>query len=117
MGRPKGGQPGRRERPAVLSAHYANAGGGGERKSTLLVDGMEESTGLRIAHHVVHGIPGEYGRAGAERGKSYQRSLTRFAKRYSNTMWQRTTRCSSRRQVARLVLGRRLAQGHGVGRL
>ena len=81
MGRPRGGMPGRMERSAVLSSYYAHAEG-----ATLLVDSIEKSTGLRVAHHVVHGILREYGPARAERGKSYQRSLKRFAKRYSNTM-------------------------------
>ena len=82
MGRPRGGLPGRRERSAVLSSYYAHAEG-----ATLLIDSIEKSTGLRVAHHVVHGILREYGLARAERGKSCRRSLTRFAKRYSNTMW------------------------------
>ena len=51
------------------------------------MDSIEKSTGLRVAHHMVHGILREYGLTKAERGKSCQRSLTRFAKRYSNTMW------------------------------
>ena len=82
MGRPRGGLPGRREHSLVISAYYAHMEG-----STLLADSIEESTGVRIPHHVVHAILKENGLARTEHGKSGQRRTARYVKRYSNTMW------------------------------
>ena len=82
MGRPRDGLPGRREHSIVISAYYAHMEG-----ATLLVDSIEESTGLRFPHHVVHAVLKENGLARTERGKSGQRKTARYVKRYSNTMW------------------------------
>ena len=82
MGRPRGGLPGRREHSLVVSSYYAHVEG-----ATLLADSIEKSTGVRIAHHVVHTILKENGLARTERGKSGQRRTARYVKRYSNTMW------------------------------
>ena len=82
MGRPRDGLPGRREHSLVVSAYYAHMEG-----ATLLVASIEESTGVRIPHHVVHAVLKENGLARTERGKAGQRKTARYVKRYSNTMW------------------------------
>ena len=82
MGRPRGGLPGRREHSLVISAYYAHMEG-----ATLLAASIEESTGVRIPHHVVHAVLKENGLARTERGKAGPRKTARYVKRYSNTMW------------------------------
>ena len=82
MGRPRDGLPGRREHSLVISAYYAHMEG-----ATLLVASIEESTGVRIPHHVAQGMLKYNGLARTERGKAGPRKTARYVKRYSNAMW------------------------------
>ena len=82
MDRPRDGLPGRRERSLVISAYYSHMEG-----ATLLVAGIEVSTGVCIPHHVVQVVLKENGLARTERGKAGPRRTARYVKRCLNTMW------------------------------